>query len=394
MSGRPSCASASIQMADPVEVRVRSALSGRELFEVFVDPAQTVREFKNSLSAADKPAPSAEEDAGGNSKSVQLLLGEKLLRDWNTLEESGVSNGSTVDIVYRRRVNMVATCSSDLSARIWDADTGECISVLLGHTGSVSTVDWSTDGARIITSSNDGTAKVWSVPDGECLLTLSGHRGSVLGAIFSPTGCCYGTSSSDRTVRIWKATGEEALVYRQKEIQVSAMASPDASKFVTCSKDKIAKIKDKITGNTQMSLIGHKGNVNYADWSPDGLQIVTASGDGTSKIWNAKTASELKTIKGHRGPVNFVHFAPGGQRLVTCSNDGTAKIWDVNTLECELTLEGHNHHVYTCRHSPDGTRVLTASRDGTAKIWCASTGACVMTLEDHKGMVNYAIWCP
>jgi WD40 repeat protein len=61
-----------------------------------------------------------------------------------------------------------------------------------------------------------------------------------------------------------------------------------AEQFVTTSRDKTAKVWEVEDGSLQVTLEGHRGEVNSASFSPDGTRIVTGSGDGTANIWNAE----------------------------------------------------------------------------------------------------------
>ncbi|MEI6428542.1 MAG: hypothetical protein WCO45_09175, partial [Pseudanabaena sp. ELA607] len=45
-------------------------------------------------------------------------------------------------------------------ARVWDVQ-GNLIAELKGHTGGVSSANFSADGSKIVTASDDGTARVW-----------------------------------------------------------------------------------------------------------------------------------------------------------------------------------------------------------------------------------------
>jgi WD40 repeat protein len=49
----------------------------------------------------------------------------------------------------------------DVSARIWDAETGKELKTLYGHTGEVESVAFSPDGKRVVTGSRDKTARIW-----------------------------------------------------------------------------------------------------------------------------------------------------------------------------------------------------------------------------------------
>jgi dipeptidyl aminopeptidase/acylaminoacyl peptidase len=123
--------------------------------------------------------------------------------------------------------------ASDLdSVRVWDADKGQELLTLKGHTGNVVRVSFSPDGRRLASASGDGTVRVWDADKGQELLTLKGHTavrmsispdgqrlasewstGPVYAVAFSPDGQrLAATSVGGQTVRVWDADrGEEAL---------------------------------------------------------------------------------------------------------------------------------------------------------------------------------------
>ena len=62
------------------------------------------------------------------------------------------------------------------------------LSVLSGHTNSVTSVSWSPDGTRIVSGSDDSTVRVWEVATGTEIVTLEGHTGSVYSVSWSWDG--------------------------------------------------------------------------------------------------------------------------------------------------------------------------------------------------------------
>ena len=62
----------------------------------------------------------------------------------------------------------LVTGAWDKTARVWNAETGEQVRVLEGHTRSITVVAISADGKTVVTGSLDKTARVWSVDEGAC----------------------------------------------------------------------------------------------------------------------------------------------------------------------------------------------------------------------------------
>ncbi|RME97778.1 MAG: hypothetical protein D6768_18870, partial [Chloroflexi bacterium] len=79
-----------------------------------------------------------------------------------------------------------------------------------GHTDSVITADFSSDGKTLATGSADQTIRLWDVKTGQELHKLQGHARVVWSLDFSPDGRQLVSAGFDRTVRLWDvATGTE-----------------------------------------------------------------------------------------------------------------------------------------------------------------------------------------
>ena len=200
---------------------------------------------------------------------------------------------------------LLATASSDETARVWDPATGGCLRTLTGHTLPVHAVAFSPDGRLLATASDDKTARVWELATGGCLRTLTGHTDAVYGVAFSPDGLLLATASWDETGRVW----------------------------------------DPATGELRRTLTGHTLAAWGVAFSPDGPLLATASWDETARVWDPATGELRRTLTGHTDAVNGVAFSPDGRLLATASDDKTARLWDPATGELRRTLTGHTDAV-------------------------------------------------
>ena len=98
------------------------------------------------------------------------------------------------------------------TARLWNADTGAAIGEpLRGHSGSVTSVTFSSDGHRIASASADQSVRLWNADTGAPIGDpLTSQSGSVNSVAFSPNGRFLASASDDKKVRLWLAVASPA----------------------------------------------------------------------------------------------------------------------------------------------------------------------------------------
>jgi eukaryotic-like serine/threonine-protein kinase len=287
----------------------------------------------------------------------------------------------------------IVTGSSDQTARIWDVATGNELKILVGHTHWITSVAVSPDGQRIVTGSHDNTARIWDAASGKHLLTLKGHRIRVGPAIssvaFSPNGERIVTGSNDRTAQVWDAaTGAELLRLEGHTNRIRSVAfSPDGKRIATGSADQTVRVWDPVSGKELFCLQGQSGLVTSLAFSPDNQRIVTGSADSMVRIWDARSGKELFRFKGHSDGISSVAFSPDGRMILSGSRGHVAKIWAVSNTREVLAIPAHTREITSIAFSPDGNRFVTASYDKTASIWDSATGKELFPPKAHSDEV-------
>ncbi len=235
-----------------------------------------------------------------------------------------------------------ATGSDDGTARVWDLATGQTISTLEGHTGSVLAVAWSPDGQQVLTGSCDGTARVWDLATGQ---TMTCWRAT-------PTGC-----GRWRGARMGSRCSPAAL-----------MAPP------ACGRRPTSEASQRAGGPHGFGEVG-------------GVEPGWAAGAHRQRRWHRPRLGS-----GHRpvgqspgGPHRQGQgggVEPGWAAGATASADGTARIWQASGQTVQRA-GGPYGYVLSVAWSPDGQQVLTASCRWHRARLGGGTGEAVSLLEGH-----------
>ncbi|MBI1313961.1 protein kinase [bacterium] len=270
------------------------------------------------------------------------------------------------------------TASYDMTARLWNVESGAQLRRFLGHTWWVWDAEFSPDEKTIVTAGQDGKAFLWDTETGEPGAPFTGHDGPIFSASFSPDGVYVATGGYDKRVLIWKPADVRPYDFRRLQ-----------------SKNGNVIPEPRFT-----ALDGHSGPVRSVRYSEDGQFLISGSDDNTIRLWSTEGGQLVKSFRGHDGAVRAVAFARQNAQILSASHDNRIRKWDIGQYEEVRTLqgqvlEGHEDAILSASFSPSGQQIVTASRDRTARTWDAMSGQTLKVFsEGHAFLASSAAFFP
>lgn len=248
-----------------------------------------------------------------------------------------------VDFGGPRGGTLLASCSSDLTIKLWDpSDEYKNIRTLPGHDHSISAIRFVPSGAAgapmsgnlLVSASRDKTLRVWDVTTGYCVKTIRGHGDWVRDVAPSFDGRWLVSAGNDQTARMWDASSGEAkgvFTGHEHVVECVAIAPPAAYSHLAT----LAGVKKAPPPSSSAEF------------------IATGSRDKTIKLWDGR-GTLIKTLVGHDNWVRALVWHPGGKYLLSCGDDKTIRCWDLaQEGKCVKTVEdAHGHFVSCMRWAP------------------------------------------
>nr|XP_034178551.1 WD repeat, SAM and U-box domain-containing protein 1-like [Osmia lignaria]XP_034178553.1 WD repeat, SAM and U-box domain-containing protein 1-like [Osmia lignaria] len=321
--------------------------------------------------------------------------GDKLIRVWNIEieeEEDSLMSGE-MTIKFREKPyspldghkysinhvefspcgNMLASCSLDGTAIIWNTENGcQAKSSFVNSGSGIRVCRWSPDGTKIATAGDDERTTLWDMNSMEELCAFSGHSDAVNTIAFTHDSRYLVAASNEGTWRLFDAIDDKnctALMICEgaHDLGVQGCDFSPTSDFIPIGK------KQRMNNNSdkQFYLLATGGNDSLVKlWR---LTIfkeneITTGGNGSGD--NDFQYREEKSLAGHGGNVTCVRFSSfQNQVLGSVATDRTARIWSVYSGACLYVLEQHESLVTTCAFSEDTSLFITGALDKTVIIW-------------------------
>lgn len=207
-------------------------------------------------------------------------------------------------------------------------------STLIGHSGPVYSLSFSSDNRWLLSSSEDCTARLWNVETGSNVVVYKGHQYPVWDVSFSALDYLFATASHDRTARIWstdRVTPIRILAGHLSDVECVKF-HPNCNYVATGSSDKTVRLWDVQSGECVRMFIGHYGTINTLAFSKDGRYLASAGEDNTIFVWDIGSGRIVNEFRGyHKDMIWSLDFNFGNSILVSGSNDCTVRVFDIHS---------------------------------------------------------------
>ena len=161
--------------------------------------------------------------------------------------------------------------------------------------------------------------KVWNVDSGECVSTLLGHSGAIF-ALQRLTLAYYrlASGSSDGTICIWDASKDGSLqksITMKSDGQVTSLQEIKKFWLMSGSSTGTIKMWSTNSGQNLYTLSRHTKSVSTLEWMPSRGLLASGSYDSTVRIWNVTSGECERTLRAHNDSIFALAFFAGSSRL-------------------------------------------------------------------------------
>lgn len=354
-------------------------LDGSEVASFELDASVSVLELKTRLEKISSVPPDRQRLVH---KETNILSCGMSLRD------SHVKDGDSILMIVTPENHLIFAAYKDRCARLWVAETGECLVTLEAHQDHLRSATVSSDGLLAATTSDDGTCKLWNLKRGECLHILD-HTSRVHCAAFSPHSNNVVTACEDGSAMMWNvetgtpvcfSTKDSTFVWIAKHPAAVQFISWGVSSIVTAAGEEAFLWSPNLpTYNRPLQTFkGHTGLITSAFLSVDDRWLLTASKDCCARIWNARHGNCTERLVGHESPLNCAAFTADGSKVLTAGGVLCMLFWAA-TGDCLQVFSGHCGVVSWVAFSSDDAVAVSASHDGSIRLWDVSEGECLQS---------------
>ncbi|EME84218.1 uncharacterized protein MYCFIDRAFT_202936 [Pseudocercospora fijiensis CIRAD86] len=265
----------------------------------------------------------------------------------------------------------VATGSRDRTVRVWN-NTSKATFVLRGHTDWVNCVKIDQPSRTLFSASDDLTIRLWDLDTRECIRVFAGHVGQVQQVVPMPIEFELDDHALTPGDQDDDASSVSSVTIAPSHQEIRGSTSDAVEPFWPQDADRPAPPRYMLTGALDSTI-----RLWDTHFRPAKTREPTPQPESNSEIdmlpidplINSHTPRSQACVRTFFGHVEGIWALSADHlRLISGSEDRMLKIWDPRTGKCERTFTGHQGPV-TCAGLSD-SRVASGSEDCEVRMLC------------------------
>jgi WD40 repeat protein len=270
-------------------------------------------------------------------------------------------------VLFSRDGKRLFSGGEDDMLRVWDATTGDPVSVLNFPSTKVTAIQFTPDGSRLAVQLADGQVRFLDPATLKPATTFTATQES--GFAISPDGTLIAAVSPNGTLDVTELGTELVKLELTRGKQVEFHPN---GKTLAVADDKGKVTFHMLAGGKPVTTIDHGSRLTGFAFRPDGKQIATGgpegSGGGTVKVWDIAEGKDPKVVAEIEG--NLPRAWLGTDRIAI--GDGfTAGVYDLKAKKWVGRVKGVSG-AWTV--SPDGTKLAATGTGLRVRVWEVATG--------------------
>ena len=223
----------------------------------------------------------------------------------------------------------VATAGYDNRVILWDVETRTAVTEA-HHDHLANQCRFSPSGRILATSSSDYSARLWSVPEMRLISVLADHKDDVEMTVVSPDESLVATASRDHLARVYDLDGR--LIHRLEGHEADVLSVEwvrGGKELVTTSDDGTVRRWDALAGrllstidlgDVETDTVAVLGDDRFALGNDDG-ELILVGPDGTTRH------------RVHDAGIKRLGHDPATGLLLSSSYDRTVRLWQLDPHE-------------------------------------------------------------
>lgn len=279
-----------------------------------------------------------------------------------------------------------------------------------GQDGSISDLEWSSDGRVMATAGGPNMSATLFYPSGQQKLELADVAISVHAVRWSPDGRFFVLVTGDRDLYLYDAAGNQIDVASPAGSTIdSVMWHPDGTQLACTdplgvmlwglradSSNEESAGAVSLVPLVRVTLpLGEDQWATTLEWNRDGTRLAVGA-FGTGDVWLIdQEGTPLATLRGHTESVWRTRFSSEGI-LATTSSDATTRLWDPDGKPIAVLVSATPEEdilIDVASWSPDGKLLAVASPDPLIRIY-SSDAVPLANLRGHTGTIQAISWHP